>query len=107
MKLLIIICLTLIFAIAGHAQQNCTDLADCNAKLDTAAQVLNKTLDINEAQKLLIASQKDEILALNRLIEVKTLLDAEKNKLIDYYRKQTCSRFSFLFGLVSFRKCRL
>lgn len=96
-----------LFIFASEVSGQCADLDDCNAKLSQASQMINKLLDVKAADESVIRAKQAEVDALRRLVEVKDAISNEKDKLLDYYRKQTCSTTSFLFGLVKLKSCKL
>lgn len=112
MKILFIIAMIAVGAVATSAQTQCSTVEECNGLVTTLTQALNKTLDANkaqtgvtDAQKAQIEAQKGQIQAQERLIAVKDAINAEQSKLIDFYQKQTCSTTSFLWGLIKSKKC--
>lgn len=94
-----------ILAVAASAQSQCATIDECNALVTRLTQALNKTLDVNKANEGLIAAQKDQIAAQERLIAVKDAVAKEQDKLIEFYRKQTCDRTSFLWGIIKTTRC--
>ena len=109
-KLVYLFILIFLFALSAHAQTNCTTIEDCQSKLSTASQMINKLLDVNQANADVIAAQKAEIDsrknldAINeRLLAKKDAEIADQQKLIGLLQKKAQRKFSIFFGLISLR----
>ena len=92
---------------SGQTTPQCATVDECNALVTRLSQALQKTLDVNAANEKLVTAQKAQIDAQEQLIKVKQVTVEQQEKLLDYYRKATCDRTSFLFGLVKTTRCRL
>jgi septal ring factor EnvC (AmiA/AmiB activator) len=82
------------------AQNQCADLADCEAKLTETVQMLNKVLDVSKAKDSAIEALKEENLARQRKNDIDKGIIEAQDKLIELLQKQNRKRISFLFGLV-------
>jgi hypothetical protein len=106
MKILITIPFIFLFALGTQAQ-NCVEIQECNEKLSQASQMVNKLLDVKRADEAVIEAKNREIEAVKNLVEVQKAISAEKDKLIEIYRKAVCDKTSFFFGIISVKRCRL
>lgn len=61
--------LILFFALSIFTNaQNCSDITDCNLKLDRASQQIEKLLDLDDANKTALEAQKKQIEAFEKLV---------------------------------------
>jgi len=102
MKYLITLFCILLFCAAANAQ-NCTSLDECNAKLIEASKIINKLLDVNEAQNKVIEAQKSEIASRTKEKEISDEIIKKQQELNKLLEKQTKSQVSLLFGLIKIR----
>ena len=91
----------LLFAFAANAQ--CSDEADCRAKLSEASRMLNKVLDVNKAQEQALTALREENEARARLSLIQEGVIQQQTKLIELQQKQMRRKLSILFGLISVR----
>ena len=103
-KLLIttLFCLTL-FCATASAQRQCETVDDCNALVVRLSQALEKTLDVNKAQKDLIDAQRSEIESRKRKNDIDTAIIERQTELIKLLEKDRRKQISFLFGLLKIR----
>jgi hypothetical protein len=110
MKLLITI-LFLTFALSANAQtQTCSTVEDCNASLERAAKQINFLLDVTDADKKLIETQKAEIASRINLAKLDAELIARQKEVIeaqkveaDKLRRLSRPEIKILFGLLKVR----
>jgi PBP1b-binding outer membrane lipoprotein LpoB len=110
MKFLITI-LFLTFALSANAQtQTCATVEDCNTSLERAAKQINFLLDVTDADKKLIETQKAEIASRANLAKLDAELIARQKEVIeaqkveaDKLRKLSRPTFSVAWGLVKLR----
>jgi len=102
-KVILFLALSLGLGISVNAQNNCTDLADCQTKLNQAIQMLDKSLTTIQAQNGAIdalktenEARKYENLILKGIIE-------NQDRLIALQQKRIGKQISLLFGLVKVR----
>lgn len=92
-----------LFAVCAFGQNQCADLADCEAKLSEASRMINKLLDVSKAQTDAITALKEENAARARKNDIDAGVIAAQDKLILLLEKQTKRQISFFFGLVKVR----
>jgi hypothetical protein len=109
MKILILITFIFTFALSANAQQ-CETVEDCQGKLERASRQINFLLDVTDADKKLIESQKAEIASRANLAKLDAELIARQKEVIeaqkveaDRLRKLSRPTFSVMWGLVKLR----
>lgn len=108
-KLLLLSILTFAFCLSAKAQ-NCVELSECNAKLDTAARIINRQTDESKAKDKAIEALKAEIAARESLDKINNELLAKKDeiiknqeKLIEVLSKESGRKLSLFWGILKVR----
>ena len=108
-KLLLLSILTFAFCLSAKSQ-NCTELVECNQKLDTAARIINRQTDESKAKDKAIEALKAEIAARESLDKINNELLAKKDEiiknqadLIKILEKETGRKISFFWGIIKIR----
>lgn len=101
-KLIYIIVLVFLMAVGTNAQ-NCATVEECRERLSSAVQMLNKALDVSDAQEKAIVALKEEIESRKRLQATQEAVIINQDKLITTLQKETRRKFSILWGIVSIR----
>lgn len=102
-KLLITLFCVLLFCATASAQRQCETVDDCNALVVRLSQALEKTLDVNKAQKDLIDAQRSEIESRKRKEEIDTEVIARQTELIKLLEKDRRKQISIFWGIFKVR----
>ena len=104
MKKLIItlFCITL-FSVTASAQRQCETVDDCNTLVVKLSQALEKTLDIDKAQKGLMKAQADEIESRKRKAEIDAEIIKLQNEKIKILERERRKQFSVFWGILKIR----
>lgn len=102
-KLIITLFCVLLFCATASAQRQCETVDDCNALVVRLSQALEKTLDVNKAQKDLIDAQRSEIESRKRKNDIDTEVIARQTELIKLLEKDRRKQISIFWGIFKVR----